>query len=159
MVLLLVPLYILMRTLGLLSTYWALILVYCTFSVPLCAFMLKGFFDAVPPEIEEAAEMDGCPRPRFLLRVLLPLCAPGLLATGAFAFIHAWNEFMFGYVLINKDAFRTLTPGIILFRGEYVTDWGSLMAASALAVIPVALCFVWLQRFLVEGLASGAVKG
>ena len=158
-VLLLVPLYILMRDLGLLSTYWALILVYCTFSVPLCSFMLKGFFDAVPAEIEEAAEMDGCSRPRFLVRVLLPLCGPGLLATGAFAFIHAWNEFMFGYVLINNDNFRTLTPGIMLFRGEYVTDWGSLMAASALAVIPVALGFVYLQRFLVEGLSAGAVKG
>jgi len=158
-VLLLVPLYILMRDLRLLSTYWSLIIVYCTFSVPLCAFMLKGFFDAVPAEIEEAAEMDGCSRPRFLLRVLLPLCGPGLLATGAFVFIHAWNEFMFGYVLINNDAFRTLTPGIMLFKGEHVTDWGSLMAASALAVIPVALAFVYLQRFLVEGLSAGAVKG
>jgi multiple sugar transport system permease protein len=127
--------------------------------VPLCSFMLKGFFDSVPAEIEEAAEIDGCSRPRFLLRVLLPLCAPGLLATGAFAFIHAWNEFMFGYVLINNDAYRTLTPGVMLFRGEHVTDWGSLMAASALAVIPVALSFVYLQRFLVEQLSAGAVKG
>lgn len=158
-VLLLVPLYIMMRQLGLLSSYWSLIIVYCVFSVPLCSFMLKGFFDAIPIEIEEAAEMDGCSRLAFLWRVLLPLTAPGLMATGVFAFIHAWNEFMFGYVLINDDAHRTLTPGIMLFRGDHVTDWGSLMAASALAVIPVALGFVYLQRFLVEGLTAGAVKG
>ena len=158
-VLLLVPLYILMRRLGLLSSYWSLIIVYCTFTVPLCSFMLKGFFDAIPLEIEEAAEIDGCSRLAFLGRVLLPLCAPGLLATGVFAFIHAWNEFMFGYVLINNDAHRTLTPGIMLYKGDHITDWGSLMAASALAVIPVALCFIYLQRFLVEGLAAGAVKG
>jgi ABC-type glycerol-3-phosphate transport system permease component len=158
-VLLLVPLYILMRRLGLLSSYWSLIIVYCTFAVPLCSFMLKGFFDAVPPEIEEAAEMDGCSRIMFVLRVLLPLCMPGLLATGVFAFIQAWNEFMFGYVLINNDAHRTLTPGIMLYKGDHITDWGSLMAASALAVIPVALSFVYLQRFLVEGLSAGAVKG
>jgi multiple sugar transport system permease protein len=158
-VLLLVPLYILMRHLGLLSSYWSLIIVYCGFTVPLCSFMLKGFFDAIPLEIEEAAEMDGCSRLAFLGRVLLPLSRPGLLATGVFAFIHAWNEFMFGYVLINNDAHRTLTPGIMLYRGDHITDWGSLMAASALAVIPVALCFVYLQRFLVEGLAAGAVKG
>ncbi len=158
-VLLLVPLYVLMRRLGLLSSYWSLIIVYCTFAVPLCSFMLKGFFDAVPAEIEEAAEMDGCSRLMFLRRVLLPLCAPGLLATGVFAFIHAWNEFMFGYVLINNDAHRTLTPGIMLYKGDHITDWGSLMAASALAVIPVAVSFVYLQRFLVEGLSAGAVKG
>jgi ABC-type glycerol-3-phosphate transport system permease component len=158
-VLLLVPLYILMRRLGLLSSYWSLIIVYCAFTVPLCSFMLKGFFDAVPVEIEEAAEIDGCSRLAFLGRVLLPLCAPGLLATGVFAFIHAWNEFMFGYVLINNDAHRTLTPGIMLYKGDHITDWGSLMAASALAVIPVAISFVYLQRFLVQGLAAGAVKG
>jgi multiple sugar transport system permease protein len=158
-VLLLVPLYILMRQFGLLSSYWSLIIVYCAFTVPLCSFMLKGFFDAIPMEIEEAAEMDGCSRLAFLRRVLLPLSGPGLLATGVFAFIHAWNEFMFGYVLINNDAHRTLTPGIMLYKGDHITDWGSLMAASALAVIPVALCFVYLQRYLVQGLSAGAVKG
>jgi multiple sugar transport system permease protein len=158
-VLLLVPLYILMRQLHLLSTYAALIIVYCAFTVPLCAFMLKGFFDAIPTELEEAAAIDGCSRLAFLGRILLPLSGPALLATGVFAFVHAWNEFMFGYVLINDDARRTLTPGIMLFEGDHITDWGSLMAASALAVIPVALCFVWLQRYLVEGLAAGAVKG
>ena len=158
-VLLLVPLYMLMRQLGLLSSYTGLVIVYCTFTIPLCSFMLKGFFDAIPSELEQAAELDGCTPGGFILRVLLPLSAPGLLASGAFAFINAWNEFMFGYVLINDDAHRTLTPGIMLFRSAHLTDWGGLMAASVLAVVPVAALFVYLQRFLIEGLAAGAVKG
>jgi multiple sugar transport system permease protein len=158
-VLLLVPLYMTMRDLGLLSTYTSLILVYCTFMVPLAVLMLRGFFDAVPIELEEAAQLDGCSRVNFLLRVLLPLSLPGVLATGLFGFVTAWNEFMFGYVLINDDAHRTLTPGIMLFRGNHETDWGSLMAASVLTVLPVAVSFLYLQRFLSTGLSAGSVKG
>lgn len=158
-VLLLVPLYVLMRHLGLLSTYWALILVYCTFMVPLVTFMLKGFFDGIPRELEEAAEVDGCSRLTYILRILVPLSMPGILATSVFAFIAAWNEFMFGYVLINDDARRTLTPGIMIFKGTHQTDWASLTAASVMAVVPVAIGFVYLQRHLVEGLSAGAVKG
>jgi multiple sugar transport system permease protein len=158
-VLLLVPLYILIQRLGLLSTYTALIVVYCTFSIPLCTFMLKGFFDSVPRELEDASEIDGCSRTGFIFRVLLPISAPGIFATAVFAFVGAWNEFMFGYVLINDDARRTLTPGMMIFKGVHTTDWGGLMAASVLAVVPIALGFVYLQRFLVEGLSAGAVKG
>jgi multiple sugar transport system permease protein len=158
-VLLLAPLYILMRQMGLLSTYRALIIVYCTFSIPLCVFMLKGFFDGIPRELEDASEIDGCTRLGFIYRVLLPLAAPGILATALFSFVAAWNEFMFGYVLINDEARRTLTPGIMIFKGPHLTDWGALMAASVLAVVPVAVFFVYLQRFLVEGLSAGAVKG
>lgn len=158
-VLLLVPLYILMRSLHLLSTYAALILTYCTFAIPLCVFLLKNFFDTIPRDLEEAAELDGCGRVGFIFRGPLPLAAPGLLAIGLFVFVTAWNEFMFGYVLIDDEARRTLTPGIMIFKGPHLTDWGSLMAASAISVLPVALCFVWLQRLLVEGLVAGAVKG
>lgn len=158
-VLLLVPLYILIRTMGLLSTYWALIIVYASFTIPLCTLMLKSFFDTIPKELEEASEIDGCGQFGFIYRILLPLSAPGILAVGVFAFIAAWNEFMFGYVLINNDARRTITAGIMIFKGQHTTDWGNLMAASVLAVVPVVLCFVYLQRFLVAGLAAGAVKG
>lgn len=134
-------------------------LAYTTFMVPLCALMLRGFFDGIPRELEEAAELDGCSRLSMLVRVVLPLSLPGLLATGLFAFVNAWNEFMFAYVLTNSDQHRTLTPGIMLFKGLYTTDWGGLMAASVLAVLPVAVVFTWLQRFLVQGLTAGAVKG
>ena len=158
-VLLLVPLYVLIRRLGLLDTFPALMLAYTTFMVPLCAIMLRGFFDSIPRELEEAAELDGCSRLAMLLRVILPLSLPGLVATGLFAFVNAWNEFMFAYVLTNSDQHRTLTPGIMLFKGQYTTDWGALMAASVLAVVPVALVFTWLQRYLIQGLTAGAVKG
>ncbi|THD44444.1 MAG: carbohydrate ABC transporter permease [Bradyrhizobium sp.] len=158
-VLILAPIYIIMRRLGLLSTFEALILVYCAFAMPLCCFMLKGFFDTIPRELEEAAELDGCSRLGFIYRILIPLSAPGILANGIFCFVTAWNEFLFGYVLINDEARRTLTPGIMVFKGPHLTDWGALMAASVLAVVPVALFFVNLQRFLIDGLTAGAVKG
>lgn len=158
-VLLLIPLYILMQRLGLLDTYAAMILAYTTFMVPLCTFMLKGFIDSIPYELEEAAEMDGCSRLRIIYQIILPISIPSLVATALFAFVNAWNEFMFGYVFINDEAHRTLTPGITLFKGLYTTDWGSIMSASVLAVLPVVILFIYLQKFLIEGMTAGSVKG
>ncbi|WP_056476525.1 carbohydrate ABC transporter permease [Bacillus sp. FJAT-25509] len=158
-VLLLVPLYILMQRFGLLDTYASMILAYTTFMVPLCTFMLKGFFDSIPYELEEAAEMDGCSRVRIIFQIILPISIPSIVATALFAFVNAWNEFMFGYVFINDEAHRTLTPGITLFKGLYSTDWGSIMSASVLAVIPIVIMFIYLQRYLIEGMTAGSVKG
>ncbi|MDM5327681.1 carbohydrate ABC transporter permease [Neobacillus sp. CF12] len=158
-VLLLIPLYILMQRLGLLDTYAAMILAYTTFMVPLCTFMLKGFIDSIPYELEEAAEIDGCSRLRIIYQIILPISIPSLVATALFAFVNAWNEFMFGYVFINDEAHRTLTPGITLFKGLYTTDWGSIMSASVLAVLPVVILFIYLQKFLIEGMTAGSVKG
>jgi ABC-type glycerol-3-phosphate transport system permease component len=158
-VLLLVPLYMLVKSLHLLSSYGALILVYTSFMLPVCTFMLKGYFDAIPVKLEDAAEIDGCSLVGTIFRIVLPLSTPGILSTWVFAFINAWNEFMFGYVLINDEAHRTLTPGVMLFKGLYATDWGGLMAAAVLAILPVAAMFLYLQRFLIEGLSAGAVKG
>lgn len=158
-VLLLIPLYILMQKLNLLDTYASMILAYTTFMVPLCTFMLKGFFDAIPYELEEAAEIDGCHRMGIIFRIILPISIPSLIATALFAFVNAWNEFMFGYVFINDEARRTLTPGIMLFKGVYSTDWGSIMSASVLAVVPVVIMFIYLQRYLIEGMTAGSVKG
>lgn len=158
-VLLLIPLYLVMKNLSLINTYASLILAYTTFTVPLCTFMMKGFFDSVPYEMEESAEIDGCSRIGILFRILLPVSLPSLVATSLFAFLNAWNEFMFGFVFINDEQHRTLTPGISLFKGLYQTDWGSMMAASVLSVVPIVLIFVFLQRYLVEGMTAGAVKG
>jgi multiple sugar transport system permease protein len=158
-VLLLIPLYILMQRLGLLDTYASMILAYTTFMVPLCTFMLKGFFDSIPYELEEAAEIDGCSRFRIIFQIILPISIPSLVATALFAFVNAWNEFMFGYVFINDEAHRTLTPGITLFKGLYSTDWGSIMSASVLAVLPIVIMFVYLQKYLIEGMTAGSVKG
>lgn len=158
-VLLLIPLYLTMKNLHLLNTYMSLILAYTTFTVPLCTFFMKGFFDSIPVEMEESAEIDGCSRLGIIVRILLPVSLPSLVATSLFAFLNAWNEFLFGFVFINDEAHRTLTPGISLFRGQFQTDWGSMMAASVLCVIPVVVIFIFLQRYLIEGMTAGAVKG
>ncbi|MDM5336643.1 carbohydrate ABC transporter permease [Fictibacillus enclensis] len=158
-VLLLVPLYILMQQFHLLDTYASMILAYTTFMVPLCTFMLKGFFDSIPYSLEEAAEIDGCSRIGIIIRIILPVSIPSLVATALFAFVNAWNEFMFGYVFINNESHRTLTPGIMLFKGLYTTDWGSIMSASVLAVLPIVIMFVYLQKYLIEGMTAGSVKG
>lgn len=158
-VLLLIPLYLLMKNYHLLDTYYSMILAYTTFMVPLCTFMLKGYFDSIPYEMEESAEIDGCSRVGIIVRIILPVSIPSLIATALFAFVNAWNEFMFGFVFINDEAHRTLTPGITLFKGLYTTDWGSIMAASVLSVLPVVILFVFMQRFLIDGMTAGAVKG
>ena len=135
-VLLLVPLYMIMQKFHILETYLCLILAYTTFVIPLCTFMMSSFFDTVPMALEEAAEIDGC-----------------------YAFINAWNEFMFGYIFISTDKYRTLTPAIMLFKGANTIDWGGLMAGSVIAVIPVTIIFLFLQKYFLAGLMSGSVKG
>lgn len=154
-VLLLVPLYMIMQKAHLLETHISLVLAYITFVIPLCTFMMSSFFDTVPIELEEAAEMDGCSKAQTLIRVILPVSIPSLISTGLYAFINAWNEFMFGYVLISSDELRTLTPAIMLFKGANLVDWGGLMAASVIAVLP----FMFLQKYFLAGLMSGSVKG
>lgn len=158
-VLLLVPLYIIMRNLGILDSYLSLILAYTTFVIPLCTFMLSAAFDSIPISMEEAAQLDGCGRLRTITRVLLPVMLPSLVSVGLYAFITSWNEFMFGYIFISEARFRTITPAIMLFKGANSIDWGGLMAASVIAVLPVTLIFLFLQRYFMSGLMSGAVKG
>lgn len=158
-VLLLVPLYLIMQRLKVLESYISLILAYTTFVIPLCTFMMSSFFDTVPISLEEAAEIDGCNKAHTLFSVVLPLSIPSLVSTGLYAFINAWNEFMFGYIFISTDKYRTLTPAIMLFKGANTIDWGGLMAASVVAVIPVTIVFLFLQKYFLAGLMSGGVKG
>lgn len=158
-VLLLVPLYITMKNLGLLESPLSLVLAYTTFVIPMCTFMLSSAFDAIPVSLEEAAEIDGCGRLQTMRRVILPIMRPSIVSVGLYAFINAWNEFMFGYIFISQDRFRTITPAIMLFKGANSIDWGGLMAASVIAVLPVAFVFLFLQRFFMAGMMSGAVKG
>lgn len=158
-VLLLVPLYLIMQKMKVLESYVSLILAYTTFVIPLCTFMMSSFFDTVPIALEEAAEIDGCNKLQCLFRVIIPLSIPSLVSTGLYAFINAWNEFMFGYIFISTDKYRTLTPAIMLFKGANTIDWGGLMAASVVAVVPVTLIFLFLQKYFLAGLMSGGVKG
>lgn len=157
--LLLVTLYTLFSSLGLVNSYFALIVSFTTFTLPLCVWMLKGFFDTLPDDLIEAAAIDGASRWRTFHAVILPLAAPGLVAAGLFAFMRGWNDFIFALTLTGP-ARRTLPPALVgRYMGQSSTDWPELMAASFLVALPVAVAFILLQRFLVGGITGGAVKG
>jgi len=157
--LLLITLYLVFSQVGLLNSYLALILSFTTFTLPLCVWMLKGFFDTIPDELIEAAKVDGAGQFAIIHRILLPVSLPGLVATGLFAFIRGWNDFIFALTLAGPDK-QTLPPGLVnTYLGEFETAWPDLMAASLAVSLPVVIGFVILQRYLVAGLTSGAVKG
>lgn len=158
-VLLLVPLYLTMRNMHLLDSYWSLILAYTTFVIPLCTFMFSSAYDSIPMSLEEAAEIDGAGKVRTLISVVLPVMIPSIVSVGLYAFIHSWNEFMFGYIFISTDSMRTITPALMLFKGANSIDWGGLMAGSVISILPVGLIFLFLQKYFISGLMSGAVKG
>jgi multiple sugar transport system permease protein len=160
LVVLLIPLYLLYKNLRLLNTYQGLILAFTSFTLPFSIWMLKGFIDSVPIEVEESAFMDGCSRLQILAKILLPLIIPGVVATGVFAFLDAWNNLLFPLMLVSQPSMKTLPPGMILaFAGEFKHDWGGMMATSVIVSLPVVVAFVLVQRFLVEGLTRGAIKG
>lgn len=157
--LLLVTLYAVFSAYGLLNTYAALVLSFTTFTLPLCVWMLKGFFDTIPDELIESARVDGASPLRTFWSIVLPLAAPGLVAAGLFAFVRGWNDFIFALTLAGPDK-QTLPPGLVnTFIGEASTAWPELMAASLVVSLPVSVVFIALQRFLVGGLTAGAVKG
>jgi ABC-type glycerol-3-phosphate transport system permease component len=157
--LLFIPMFIVMQRIGLLNSLLALIVTYQTFAVPFCTWMLIGYFKGIPMELEEAALIDGCTRLGAMRRVLLPLAAPGMVAAAIFTFTLAWNEFLYALVLCNSNSCRTLPVGLAtLVRGD-IYLFGPMMAGSVMAAIPVMLLYMLAQRFVVAGLAAGAVKG
>ncbi len=156
--LLIVPLYIIMSNLKLLDTHLGLILAYATFSVPFCTWMMKGFFDTISTSIDEAAMVDGANRFRLFTTIIIPLTAPGLVATGLFSFITGWNEYLFASVFMKSYKNWTLPVGIASFQGQYATDWATIMAGSVLITLPVVVLFLILQKHLVSGMTAGAVK-
>jgi len=159
-VLILISLYVMYRQLGLINTYLGLIISFTTFAVPFSVWMMKGFFDGIPSEIEEAALIDGCTRLGALRHVILPLVAPGLLAVSLFSFLDGWNNLLYPLTLATSVEVRTIPPGLLLsFLGQFKHDWAGMMAASVVVTVPVMIIFVFLQRFLVRGLTAGAVKG
>ena len=156
---LVIPLFLQMRDYGLLNSLLGLTVVYIALSLPFAIWTLRGFVATVPREVEEAAYLDGCSWPRMFYSVLLPLIAPGLVATSVFAFITAWNEFVFAYTFMKDDAKYTAAVGLFQFFGENSTSWGPVMAGSTLITLPVLVFFVLVQRRLASGLAAGAVRG
>lgn len=157
-VLLLIPLYTMMSALGLIDRLVALIIVNVTFASPFAVWMLQAFFRTIPSELEEAAALDGASRLQVMLKIILPLSAPGVASIAIFAFIMSWTEYMFASVLIASDAHRTLPAGLAGIIGQYQVDWGLLLAGATLTTLPVILLFSFVGRHFVEGLTTGAVK-
>jgi multiple sugar transport system permease protein len=158
-VLIVVPLFLILRSVGLLDTHLGLALAYTAFLLPVFIWMMKGFFDVIPPELEEAAMMDGCTRLGAMWRVILPLVRGSLLACAVFVGIGAWNEYLFALMLTTSSGSRTWPVGLQLMVGEYQLPWGALSAGGILSIIPVVLLFALVQRTMVRGLTAGAVKG
>jgi multiple sugar transport system permease protein len=157
-VVLIIGLFRFMASAGLMDTHLSLILTYAALSVSFSTWFLAGYFRSVPREIEEAAMVDGSSRVGALVRVILPMSAPGLVAATVFAFIWAWNDFVIALTFISSPDKRTLPLGIYSFLGQYTIEWHYLMAAALIAVIPVVILFLMIERFLVKGLTAGGVK-
>ncbi|GAA3892283.1 ABC transporter permease subunit [Saccharothrix violaceirubra] len=157
---LIVPLYNVLLALGLQGSSFGLVLVYCTTAVPFCTYMLKGYFDTVPAEIDEAGRVDGLSPFGVFWRLIVPLSRPGLAVTGFYAFLTAWGEVAFASALLSaSDESKTLAVGLQVFVQQNRTEWGHLAAASVLVALPAVALFYPVQRYLVTGLSSGAVKG
>jgi multiple sugar transport system permease protein len=157
-VIFLVPLFILMRLLGLVNTHGSLVLTYLTFGLPLAIWLLKGFYDNIPHQLEQAARIDGATRFQAFMLIVMPLSTPGIIATAIYSFIAAWNEYIFAYTFINRNDQLTLPIGIQRFFSEHASDFPGLMAASFLMSVPVVVLFLLLQRHFVRALTDGAVK-
>jgi ABC-type glycerol-3-phosphate transport system permease component len=154
------PLYLLLLDAHLLNSYLGLIIGYTSFAIPFGAWLMKGFFDAVPVELEEAARVDGYGRLSILVRVVAPTVIPGLLTTGVFVFINSWNNLLYPLTLITSNSHQTLPPGLLdSFVGQFNTDWGGMMAAAVITTIPLAVAFFAVQRSMVRGMTAGALAG
>jgi multiple sugar transport system permease protein len=155
---LVLPFFNLAQQLHIHNTYLALIIADTAFALPIAIWLLKGFFDAIPVAIEEAALLDGCNRFQSFRYVVLPLAVPGLIGTGVFAFLWAWNEFLFAVVLTSGPEVAPLTVRMSQFFSQYGRDWNNIMALNVIALLPLFAIFVWLQRWVVNGMTAGAVK-
>ncbi|MGB3336365.1 MAG: carbohydrate ABC transporter permease [Devosia sp.] len=154
----LVPLFILMRILGLVNTHGSLILTYLTFGLPLAIWLLKGFYDNIPIQLEQAARIDGATRFQAFIFIVMPLSTPGIIATAIYSFIGAWNEYIYAYTFLTRHDQMTLPVGIQRFFSENATDWPGLMAATFMMSVPVVVLFLVLQKYFVRALTEGAVK-
>jgi ABC-type glycerol-3-phosphate transport system permease component len=159
LVVLVIPLFVIMRKAGLLGTYWSLIITYLAFSVPLAIWVMRGFIMSIPEELEHAARIDGATRLGAMVRVVLPLAAPGLAVTAVLSFLEGWKEFLLALTFMNEDSRKTLPLVLQTFVGRGDTDWGAVMATSVIYTLPVALVFILARKHLMTARTAGAVKG
>ncbi len=158
-VLMMIPLYLIMDMLGLLDSLLGLTLVYTTTAIPFCVWMLKGYFDTIPQELEEAAIMEGASAAHIFWYIIMPLSLPAVAVTALFSFMTAWNEYILAALFMNKEAHYTLPVGLRMMVGQFSSDWGHFAAGAILVSIPIVALFFALQRHLVGGLTVGSVKG
>jgi len=154
-----IPLYAQIRMLGLADSRAGLIVTYPSFTVPFVTWLLMGYFESIPEELEESAMIDGATRFGAFWRIILPLAAPGVMAAALYAFTQAWNEFLYALVFITDVKLRTLPVGLSTFITGDVYGWGYLMAGAVLTTLPVIAAYIYLQKYMVEGLTAGSVKG
>jgi multiple sugar transport system permease protein len=155
----LIPLFDIFRATFLINSMWSIVVAEAVFQLPLSLMLMAGFIRNIPIELEEAAWIDGCGRLRGFLATVLPLLRPGIVAISSFAFISAWNNFLFALMFLNSQDQFTVPVGLSYMLGEYSVDFGALAAGGVVAVVPVVLVFAYVQRYLVQGLSAGAVKG
>jgi len=153
-----VPLFIIFKKMGLLNKLIGLIIPYTVMAIPFCTIVILGFFKQVPSSIEEAAMIDGCSRFTALFEVVVPAMLPGIVATFVFAFVSAWNELFFSIMFINSESVKTIPVGISIFIQKVDVNWAMMMAAAAISMIPAIILFLFAQKYFIQGL-SGAVKG
>ncbi len=158
-ILVIIPLYIVFSKMGLINTRMALFIYYVITNCPFCVVTMRSFFERIPYELEEAAYVDGCGRLETLWRVVLPVMFSGIVAVFVFAFIGAWNELIAGTIFLNTPDMWTIPVGLKSLIGKYSVQWGALMAGGVLALLPTAIMFMFVQRYVVEGMTAGAVKG
>jgi multiple sugar transport system permease protein len=159
LVMIIAPIFRLLSPLGLTNSLTGLVIVYTAFNVPFASLLMQSFFDAIPKELEEAALLDGAHRFSAFCRIVVPLTLPGLAATLGFVFTAAWSELLFALMLNSSSSVSTFPVGLLAFVSKFSVDFGQMMAAGVLALLPVCFFFVFIQRHLVQGLTAGAVKG
>ncbi len=156
--LLIIPLFIIMKNLHLMDTHFALIIAYSTMAIPFSIWMLTSFFNSIPKELDQAALIDGCSNIQAMIRVTIPIALPGIVSTGIYIFITGWNEFLYAAILTNS-AVRTIPVALQNMIGEYQIEWGLLTAGGIVSALPVIILFFFIQRHLISGMTAGAVKG
>ena len=157
--LMLIPLFIIIvKWLGLGNTFWGLVIVYATTAIPFCVWMLKGYFDTIPIDIEESARIDGASPGTIFIRIILPLAKPAIAITALFSFMTAWNEFILASVFLEAESMYTAPVGLRFFVGGFSSQWGFFAAGSVIVSLPVVILFLYLQKYLVSGLTAGSVK-
>lgn len=154
-----IPLYQFMQSTGLYNTYWALILPYVAYRIPLTVLLIRAHFLSIPKELEEAAYLDGCNSLGVFFRVIVPLSKPILLTAAVLTAYFSWNEFMFAMIFINDDTLKTIPIGLLAFKGAFNTNWGVLLAGLTISAAPMIIFFIFVQKYFVRGISVGGVKG